>query len=152
MDATRIFHVAFVVNSLEDAIGIWEREIGLKFGPVQRPTVRIATPDAEATFTTAVVYSFNGPPYIELIERQADSVWSESGFHHLGIWSAGVAEESDRLTESGCAWQSAIVDSDHRRVGGCIHTLVDNAPIELVSRAATLPRLARYIGGGSLMD
>jgi hypothetical protein len=143
--------VGFVVEDLDQAMAAWGRALELRFGRVQTPTLSWATPTGTRDLLTKFVYSLNGPPYIELLERRDDSLWETVGFHHLGVWSEGVAEESDRLSAIGCPWSCAIVNPAGDKVGGCIHTVVDGATVELVSRATTIPRLARYISGGDWM-
>lgn len=51
-----------------------------------------------------VVYSIEGPPFIELVQGGAGGPWDSSkGSHidHLGVWSEDVAKESERLAEAG---------------------------------------------------
>jgi hypothetical protein len=148
VDFTPIYHVAFVVESIEEATEAWGKALGIRFGRLQTPTILWGTPEGQREQLTKFVYSLNGPPYIELLERQDDSLWETVGFHHLGVWSEDVPGDSDRLVEAGCPWNCAILNPEGQKVGGCIHTVIDGARIELVSHAVALPRLARYIGGG----
>ncbi|SEG92952.1 Glyoxalase/Bleomycin resistance protein/Dioxygenase superfamily protein [Thermomonospora echinospora] len=149
MSIPRIYHVGIVVAALEPAMEEFSEATGVTWGRVQRFPAEFATPSGPRTFHQTFVLSLEGPPYIELLVRVDDSVWEKTGLHHLGMWSEDVAGESAALEGRGCAWEAAILDGEGRRAGGCYHTLPNSdARIELVSRAASAPRLERYLAGG----
>ncbi|MFF5257933.1 VOC family protein [Actinomadura viridis] len=149
MNAPRIYHVGIVVPDLEPAMEEFSATTGVTWGRVQRFPAGFATPSGPRTFHQTFVLSLEGPPYIELLVRVEDSVWERTGLHHLGMWSDDVPGESAGLEGRGCAWEAAIVDGEGRRAGGCYHVLsASGARIELVSRAASAPRLERYLSGG----
>lgn len=149
MSTPRIYHVGIVVPALEPAMERFGEAAGVTWGRVQRFPVEFATPSGPRTFHQTFVLSLEGPPYIELLVRVADSVWERTGLHHLGMWSDDVPGESADLEARGCVWEAAILDGAGRRAGACYHILIDSdARIELVSRAASTPRLERYLAGG----
>ncbi|MEU5879173.1 VOC family protein [Spirillospora sp. NPDC047279] len=149
MNAPRIYHVGIVVPALEPAMEQFGAAAGVTWGRVQHFPVEFATPAGTRTFDQSFVLSIEGPPYIELLVRVDDSVWEKTGLHHLGMWSDDVPGESAALEERGCAWQAALLDGAGRRAGGCYHLLPDvDIRVELVSRAASAPRLERYLAGG----
>jgi hypothetical protein len=123
VDTTPVFHVAFVVEDIEEASAAWGRAIGVRFGKLQTPSLVWGTPEGKRELVCKFVYSINGPPYIELVERRDDSFWEEVGFHHLGVWSNDVAVDSERLTSIGAEWSCAVLDTAGVRTGGCILVL-----------------------------
>ncbi|MFB4309425.1 VOC family protein [Actinomadura sp. GTD37] len=149
MTSPRIYHVGIVVDALEPAMEQFAAAAGVTWGRVQRFAAGFGTPSGPRTFDQAFVLSLEGPPYIELLVRVPDSVWERTGLHHLGMWSDDVPGESAGLEEGGCPWEAALLDAEGRRAGGCYHVLPGlGARVELVSRAASAPRLERYLAGG----
>jgi hypothetical protein len=149
MNAPRIYHIGIVVPALEPAMEEFGAVAGVTWGRVQRFAAGFTTPSGPRTYDQAFVLSLEGPPYIELLVQVAGSVWEKTGLHHLGMWSDDVPGESAGLEERGCAWEAALADDQGRRAGGCLHVLPSlDARIELVSRAASAPRLDRYLAGG----
>lgn len=149
MGAPRIYHVGIVVADLEPAMAQFSAASGVTWGRVQRFPAEFASPSGTRTYDQTFVLSLEGPPYIELLVQVPDSVWERTGLHHLGMWSDDVAGESADLEERGCAWEAALLDGAGRRAGGCYHLLHDlDVRVELVSRAASAPRLDRYLAGG----
>lgn len=152
MAQSRIYHVGIVVASLEPAMRELSEATGITWGAPQRdvPTT-YATPDGPRGWPVTFVYSTE-PPYLELLERQDDSLWSELGLHHLGLWSGDVHGESLDLEQRGCTWQAAMSDGDGTRLGACYHLLpAASSRIELVSQERSQPRLERYLAGGAYL-
>lgn len=53
-----------------------------------------------------IVYSRQGPPYLEMIEvvRREGSIFSQpasGGFHHIGVYAERLGDEVERLTRAG---------------------------------------------------
>ena len=147
-----IYHVGIVVESLAPAMAEFTAATGITWGAQQRDVlVTYATPDGPRTWNTQFVLS-EEPPHIELLERVEGSIWSEPGFHHLGMWSDDVDADSRDIETGGCPWQAAMSAEDGTRLGGCYHLLpISGARLELVSRERSAPRLQRYLAGGSYM-
>jgi catechol 2,3-dioxygenase-like lactoylglutathione lyase family enzyme len=80
------FHVGILVRDVESARADFTAKLGVEFEPVH--SQQIATGE-----TTRFCYSFQGPPYLELVEMTGDGSWSAAqpeGFHHIGIADPGV--------------------------------------------------------------
>ncbi|TDC86412.1 VOC family protein [Actinomadura sp. 7K507] len=149
MSTPRIYHVGIVVPALDPAMEQMGEAAGVTWGRVQRFAADFDTPTGRRTFDQTFVLSLEGPPYIELLVRVEDSVWERTGLHHLGMWSDDVPGESAGLEAGGCLWEAAITDAEGRRAGACYHILNDlDTRVELVGRAASAPRLRRYLAGG----
>src|SRR5262245_42083784 len=81
LDPAAFYHVAYLVHDLEAAIEEYSLLLGATF-----PEPKVATPATGDE--VRYVYSYEGPPFIELMEATGDSAWSRSlgeGFHHYGI-------------------------------------------------------------------
>jgi catechol 2,3-dioxygenase-like lactoylglutathione lyase family enzyme len=80
------FHVGILVRDVEAARADFTAKLGVEFEPVH--SQQLATGE-----TTRFCYSFQGPPYLELVEMTGDGSWSaahEEGFHHIGVSDPGV--------------------------------------------------------------
>ena len=99
------FHIGILVNDLEEAMG--------RFGEIFKVTW--ADPAvAEARFweegkgyralALDVVYSQQGPPYLELLQAQGDGLYGGhqgEGLHHIGVWAADCEDRSEELQAHG---------------------------------------------------
>jgi hypothetical protein len=153
MNVTPLYHVGFVVKDIDAAMAAWSEATGIRFGAILTRTLTWGSPADDGALAiqeveTKFSCSINGPPYIELIQRRDGKPWEHLGFHHIGMWSNDIASDSDRLAALGCPWAGASLDPvTLGKVGGCFHTVIDGARVELVSRARGRARPARYLGG-----
>jgi hypothetical protein len=75
------FQVGVIVESVEDAMDELSRVLGATWGQVGSVTLQ--------GFPIRVVFSVEGPPFIELIEGPAGSPWDStlgSRLDHIGFW------------------------------------------------------------------
>lgn len=112
------FHVGMVVEDLPAAMAELTATIGV--------TWREPHDSRYGEWGIKVVYSIEGPPYIELVQGGAGGPWDTSKgsrIDHIGIWSEDVAKESERLAKA-----SIPVDFDPVSVGKpatfCYHRAV----------------------------
>jgi hypothetical protein len=97
------FHAGIVVSDLERAM----RELS------DALDVRWAEPVARQ-FEGAplrLVYSLDGPPYLELIEGPPGSPWEAPNgprLDHLGFWSEDLAADRDRLAAGGLGVEAYV--------------------------------------------
>ena len=136
-----------------------------KFSAVLGLTWR-AMPSMTATFHTAdgeeltdpdgrVVYSVEGPPYVELMQAHGDELFALRGgerVHHLGIWAPDY--ESYRADDSGD--RLPIERTIHVRPGDPFQWLSDPADlfgvrIEFTDEARR-PGLQPFLDGGPLFS
>jgi hypothetical protein len=142
------YHVGLVVEHLEEAQDELRRALGVTFGRTQRKTLRLETPDGPTDVDVAYVYTLEGPPYLELIERRTGTVFEPVGLHHLGLWTDDSVGESARLEHEGCPRESVILKSDGSWSGGLFHLTQCQLRVELVDIDRSGPRLVRYLNGG----
>src|SRR5687768_7088498 len=103
MEIKRAYHVAFLVADIEAGIEHFGTALGLTFRPAQTLTT---IPDESGTGEKAVLssYSYEGPPYVQLIEGQASGVYGlqgGEGFHHFGVWVDDAQESRQILAAEG---------------------------------------------------
>ena len=58
-----------------------------------------------------LVYSVEGPPFLELIEAQDDGVWGRQhgeGLHHIGVWQNGLEARIAELAAIGAEPQVIV--------------------------------------------
>jgi len=142
------YHFGIVVDDVEQA----QRELGealhLTWASVQRRTSTMETSAGTAPVDVCFVYSLEGPPYLELIERRDGSVFDQVGLHHIGMWSDDRAAESDRLGALGLPREAVGVRPDGTRGGGCYHLASCGLRVEVVDIGRSGPALVRYLSGG----
>ena len=85
------FHVGVVVPDLAEGMHEISGALGLRWGRVQRREMAMEAPGSPLSLEMAYVYSFDGPPHLELIERRPDSIFDTVGLHHLGYLDTGPA-------------------------------------------------------------
>jgi len=91
------YHVAYLVEDLEAAMGRYERILGVEFRPpMVRPMVEgagsdLADPTGERIEVEFTYSLGDRPPYVELMQMQGSGPvfgrQNGEGFHHIGIWS-----------------------------------------------------------------
>ena len=111
MTATPLYHVGVLVDDIDSAIVHFSAQLGLTFN---EPRVIALEQLLEAGVPARardlrVVYSVEGPPFLELIEAQDGGVWGHhhgEGLHHIGSYhddlAGRVAELADRGTPPEC--------------------------------------------------
>jgi hypothetical protein len=142
------YHFALVVEDLDKAMAEMSQVLGLTWSKVQRRTS--AHKDREGTGSTemAFVYSLEGPPHFELIERRDGSVFDRCGLHHIGLWSDDPKRESERLESCGWPFERVGVKPDGSWGGGLYHRGVGDLRIEIVDIASSGPKYVRFMNGG----
>ncbi|HVX22059.1 MAG TPA: VOC family protein [Acidimicrobiales bacterium] len=145
------FHVCVVVADLEKATDRMSETLGLHWGDVVESDVHFETPSGPTPTQVRFRYSLEGPPFLEVLERQDGTPWSEVGLHHLGLWGNGSRDTSAWLASGGCPRETVLMTPDGDWVGGLFHILDDGLRIEIVEDEVK-PRLARYLGGGPFID
>jgi hypothetical protein len=113
-----IYHIGVVCPDIERGMREVAGQLGITWAPRRTATVTVKEPTRDAsTVGLEVVYSRNGPPYLELIEAKGDGVWSGSAgprLHHLGIYVDDLAGETARLERSGMKMEAHGVDGEGR--------------------------------------
>jgi hypothetical protein len=105
------FHVGYVVPDLFEAMEILTASAGLQWAASRTLPVRLRTPKGEISTEVNLTYSVQGPPHLELIAEQPETIWGSehSGFHHLGYWSSRFADDIDALTRAGFEVEAGAV-------------------------------------------
>lgn len=95
---TPLYHVALLVRDLDAAMEHFTELLGLTF-----PTPRVLTVHVDGhrdATELRLVYSSEGPPYLELIEATPEGFWSlpagaPDAFHHIGCWAHDLDHRLD---------------------------------------------------------
>ena len=78
-------------------------------GDVEVPADRLW--GAQTQRSLRLIYSVEGPPFLELIEAQEDGVWGRQhgeGLHHIGVWQDGLDARIAELAAAGVEPQAII--------------------------------------------
>jgi catechol 2,3-dioxygenase-like lactoylglutathione lyase family enzyme len=103
MEVKPAYHVAFLVADMDVAIADFEKALGLRFRP---PEALTRTDDVDGSPGRPVLstYSYEGPPYVQLIEAHPTGVYGINqgeGFHHFGVWVDDATECQEVLGHEG---------------------------------------------------
>lgn len=99
-----LYHTGIVVADLHAAAQAMTSATGVTWRPEHSVTVRTVTAGGALTLPFRLLYSVQGPPFIELIAEIPGTIWSAGGgsrLHHVGYWAEDVAAESARLEGLG---------------------------------------------------
>jgi hypothetical protein len=112
LEATH-YHVGIVVEDLDAAAAQLSELLGVTWGAISEVgEMTVRGPDGnDHAVPLRCVYSTEAPR-LELIEEVPGSIWvrnEHSNLHHIGVWTEGLAGESDRLAAMRCPMQLAGV-------------------------------------------
>src|SRR6202022_3717025 len=101
-----MFHTASVVPDLEKAREEPGRGLALTWTEPRISERVIHTETGDQEVTLRVVFSYEGPPHVELVEAQPGTIFggAEMSVHHVGVWTDDVNAASERLVEQGLPW------------------------------------------------
>jgi hypothetical protein len=145
---TPAYHFGMVVDDVESTMDELGRVLGLTWGRVQRKSLILETSAGPRPTDVCYVYSLEGPPYLEMIERREATVFAETGLHHIGVWCDDPAEESVRLEGEGWPRESVNLTPEGEWAGALYHLGTCGLRVEMVDIARSGPRLCRYLAGG----
>jgi catechol 2,3-dioxygenase-like lactoylglutathione lyase family enzyme len=110
--ATPLYHVGILVEDIDAAIARFGELLGLTFGePLDMRFDDIVEDGQRVVRDLRLVYSVEGPPFLELIEAQPDGVWGRQhgeGLHHIGVWQEGLEARVMELAASGTEPQAIV--------------------------------------------
>jgi hypothetical protein len=143
LDPRDLYHTGIIVTRLEEAAAEFTDATGVTWRPERRTTVRTTTGLGVLTVPFRILYSVQGPPFIELIEGIPGTVWSAQGgnrIHHLGYWAASVADESARLERLGMRREGGDGEPGGLPQNFSYHSTTGGIYVELISKAGRATR------------
>ncbi len=149
IDPARIYHIGIVVQDLDRAMDELGTSCGYTWSDVRTLNSGLVTPSGPASVSARVVFTRQGPPWLEFIEGPAGSVWSAVGgnaLHHLGFYVDDLEAESARLASLGMAFEVGAAGPDGRLSGFAYHNNPQGGRLELVD-ARLKDGLERWIRG-----
>lgn len=113
MPLSEPYHVAYIVEDLEQAMPRYEPILGVEFRePMRRTLIEGTGPElrqpADESFEVVFTYSIaDRQPYVELIQAGSGPIFGAEqgeGFHHVGIWVPDIvaAQTSQRQVAAEC--------------------------------------------------
>jgi hypothetical protein len=141
------YHVGIVTPHLESTMQDMS-VLGIGWRQIKEFVLDVSTPRGARQINMRGVYSQQGPPYIELIERVPGTLWeggSSASCHHLGFWTQDLDQTAAALERAGLQRELWVGGPDGRLVGYMYHTGAYGPLIEHVSRSQE----ARIFGGGA---
>lgn len=139
-----LYHTGIVVANLDVAAEDLTKSTGVNWRPERTVTVDTRTSTGILTVPFRMLYSVEGPPFIELIEGIPGTIWSAAGgsrLHHIGYWAADVAAESERLEALGLHREGGDDGPDGFPKNFSYHSQGNGVLIELINSAG---RSARF--------
>ena len=110
-----LYHIGVVVDDIDRGMAEVAAQMGVTWAPRRVASVSVREGPGVRAYALDVVYSRQGPPFLELIEGSGRGVWSAGGgprLHHLGVFVDDLAAEAARLESLGMVTEAAGVGSD----------------------------------------
>ncbi len=112
MNYDDLFHIGIIVPDMAQGMAEIAKRFGVTFPrPPGTSEVIVRTAAGEAKVGVQAVYTAEGPPYLELIEGVAGTVWEAgegSRIHHLGAFVDDIEDEVQRLTAEGAELEATL--------------------------------------------
>lgn len=141
------YHIALVVDDLDEAMADLTRTIGLDW---HEPFIGSSHLEVDGELVEAgprLTFSRQGPPYLELLQRKPNTIWAQTGLHHMGFWTDDVTTESARLESQDARLEASGAQPDGTRTSFCYHRTASGLRVELVDIGRAGPKLTRYLSG-----
>lgn len=111
-----VYHLGIVVHDIERAMDDIAAETGISWAPLRQANVTVKSPDGRIEpVGLQVVYSRNGPPFMELIQAKPGTIWTPDPaprLHHMGVYVDDLVSEVARLERLGMVDEAHGVDED----------------------------------------
>lgn len=110
-----IHHIAFVAADLQQGMEEVGEVYGVEWTTPRHLELPVRDSRGDRNLKLSVVYSRQGPLFLEILQAVPDSVWAltpGSHLHHIGVHVDDVNAEIERLEGLGQAIEAAGVDPD----------------------------------------
>jgi len=145
-----LYHTGIVVAHLDTAAKAMSDAVGISWRPERNVTVQTTTSTGTLTVPFRMLYSVQGPPFIELIEAIPGTIWSVAGgtrLHHIGYWTENVAAESERLEKLGLPLEGGDGPPGGHPQNFSYHSAANGIYIELINSANRSARFPDVYSG-----
>ncbi len=115
-----IHHIAFVAADLQRGMEEVGEVYGVSWTTPRHLELPVRDTRGDRNLKLSVVYSQQGPLFLEVLQAVPDSVWAltpGSHLHHIGVHVDDVGAEIERLEGLGQAIEAAGVGPDGRTGG-----------------------------------
>jgi lactoylglutathione lyase len=132
-----LYHTGIVVDDLDATLDWFTKVAGYRWTDVVEVDQVVQTPQGATTIPMRMAYS-GADPRVEIIQTVPGTLWApaDSGVHHLGYWSDGVASDLATLEASGMRCEVKSYNPDGSGTLLWVYCKGPAGPrIELVSRA-----------------
>ena len=146
-DLLSLYHVALVVPDLAEAMDTWAPMTAQGWSKPQSVTVNVQWRGEVCETPVHWTYSLGAPPYLELVENCADSVWQTDRvlYHHTGYWTSDMRAATELVESQGMEFEAGGLHGDRRLFA--YYLTRDGARIELVDTVIK-PAFDRWVSGG----
>jgi len=149
IDPSRIYHIGIVVQNLDQAMDELGTAMGYTWSSIRTMNANLLAPVGKTSVSLRIVFTRQGPPWLEFIEGPKESTWSAEGgnaLHHLGFYVDDLDGERQRLESLGMAFEIGGLGPDGRLSGFAYHRNPQGGRVELVD-SRLKDGLERWIGG-----
>jgi Glyoxalase/Bleomycin resistance protein/Dioxygenase superfamily len=91
------FHVGIIVPDLGQARRDLSSTLGLTWSRERHVEIPVVIQGKRVERNMTVVYSVEGPPYLELVVESGPPWNAQDGLHHMGMWSEDIIADIDAL-------------------------------------------------------
>jgi catechol 2,3-dioxygenase-like lactoylglutathione lyase family enzyme len=139
MTASDVYHVGILVNDLAEGMARFSTVLGLSFDEPKTVPLTLEIDGKAVPGEVTCVYSVEGPPFVELIEAQADGLWGHQhgeGLHHIGSWEEDLEARLEELLAEGALVDVKAAIGDQFVAAYLKPEPIHNTRLELVARKA----------------
>ncbi len=150
IDPSRIYHIGIVVQDLDRAMDELGTSMGYAWTTVRTMKLDLIAPAGPSALSARVAFTRQGPPWLEVIEGPAGTIWSATGgnaLHHLAFYVEDLQAESARLASLGMAFEVGSRGPDGLLSGFAYHRNPFGGRVEIVD-ARLKDGLERWISQG----
>jgi catechol 2,3-dioxygenase-like lactoylglutathione lyase family enzyme len=106
------YHIGILVRDIDAARRSFSAALGITF---RRPEPRVLHYGGGEADEISLCYSFEGPPFFELIEARGSGLFGvqhPEGVHHIGAWVADGSSHCSLLRQQGVGLDRRLIAVD----------------------------------------
>jgi catechol 2,3-dioxygenase-like lactoylglutathione lyase family enzyme len=134
--ASRLFHVGILVTDMTKAVSRFSETLGMSFESPRTLGIVLHEQGVISERSITVAYSLDGPPFLELIESQAEGLWGHQhgeGLHHIGVWEDDLVGRIRDEEERGVRSEAKILVAGQLTAVYLDSTKLNGVSVELVA-------------------
>lgn len=129
------FHVGIATPDMDTVMRALGSLLGLTWVPLHRPPILHHTPMGPVRPSSRVVYSVQGPMYVEVLQSEPGTIYDPAWgthLHHVGCWTSDFASDLAEAQSQGWILEASMCDDAGLPVTFAYITRPGDVRVELV--------------------